>query len=175
MNAAVADAVQNLKPLPRDRNLCPASSLTGEVWTTLSGVVGQLRWGVSLEAGKGVLNFCDDFWLATSGAVPAGDGGGPLSPIPPGGVRFADVGTTGTGGGEPWVRTVAGDVPDSAARVVVNVDGRPTEAELSDVGPEPDRRWFATDVPADEMNMLHKVDVIAYDQSGNQVATGSGG
>ncbi len=175
VKAAVADAVKNLKPLPADRNLCAGSGLTSNNWATLSGVVGKLRWGLTLEAGKGFINSCDGFWFATSGAVPGGDGGGPLEPVPPGGVRFANVGTTGSGGDEPWIRTVAGDVPDSAVRVVVTVDGKPTEAKLSDVGPEPARRWFATAVPSDQMNMAGKVDVVAYDQAGNQVAAGTGG
>lgn len=175
VDAAVADAVENLKPLPTDRSLCSATGSTGEVWTTLSGLVGQLRWGLTLAAGKGSINFCDNLWLATSGPVPSGGGGGPLGPVPPGGVRFANVGTTGTGGGEPWVRTVAGDVPDAATRVVVTVDDKATEAKLSDVGPEPGRRWFATVSLSDEMNMLGKVDVVAYDKSGGRVASGSGG
>lgn len=176
VDAAVADAIGNLKPLPADHNLCAASGLTGGgVWTTLSGVVGRLRWAVTLEAANGITNFCDDFWIATSGPVPNGGGGGSLGPVPPNGVRFTDVGTTGTAGDKPWVRTVAGDVPDSATRVMATVDGKSSQAQLSDVGPEPGRRWFATAVLTDAMNMSDKVHVVAYDRAGNQVATGSGG
>lgn len=171
---AVADAVENLKPLPADRNLCDATGLTGDAWATLSGVAGQLRWGLTLEAGKGFVNSCDDYWLVTSGPLPGGGAGERLGPVPPGGVRFSGGGTTGTGD-SLWIRIVAGDVGDSATRVVVTVDGKSTEAQLADVGPEPGRRWFATAALSDQMNVATKVHVIAYDKAGNQVATGTGG
>jgi hypothetical protein len=58
---------------------------------------------------------------------------------------------------------------------VVTVDGKSTEAQLADVGPEPGRRWFATAALSDQMNVATKVHVIAYDKAGNQVATGTGG
>jgi hypothetical protein len=171
---ALADAVKNLEPLPDDRNLCEGGLGEHGVWTTLSGVVAELRWGLTLQVANGIADYCDDLWFAASGGGPSGGGGGALGRVPSGGVRFAGTGTTGTGDGN-WVTLVAGDVPDSAVRVVVTSGGQSTEAELAGVGPEPGRRWFAAAFLSAKMSRLNTADVVAYDTAGDPVATGTQG
>lgn len=173
-DAAIADAVANLRPIPADRNLCAAMGQNEGTWATLSGVVGQLRWAVTLTASAGAVNSCEDLWFATEGGGPTGGGGGPLDPVPPGGVRLTNGGTTGSAGGH-WSLMIAGDVPESAARVVVTAGGTSADAELSKIGPDPGRRWFAAAFVSQQMNMLVKPEVVAYDEAGNQIATGSQG
>ncbi len=174
VDAAIADAVANLRPIPADRNLCEAIGPDQGIWTTLSGVAGQLRWAMTLAMSGGAVNSCEDLWFATGGGGPTGGGGGPLGPVPPGGVRITNGGSTGSANGN-WTVMVAGDVPENAARVVVTVGTMSADAELSKIGPQPGRRWFATAFGSQKMNMLAKADVVAYDEAGNQVATGSQG
>jgi hypothetical protein len=172
VDAALNDAVENLEPLPSDRSLCEGSNDDDRGWTTLSGVVEKLRWGLTLQVTEYGVNYCDDLWFADSAGGPSGGGGGPLGPVPPNGVRFSGTGSTGQGDGT-WVAMVAGDVPDSAVRVVATMGEQSTEAELADVGPEPGRRWFATAFLSDRM--MSTVDVVAYDEAGNPVASGTQG
>lgn len=170
VDAALTDAVESLEPLPKDRHLCPRTRGEESVWTTLSGVVEDMRWGLTIEVADGIANYCEDLWFATSGGGPTGGGGGRLGPVPPGGVRFGGGGITGSGD-EPLVRMVAGDVPDSSVRVVVAIGDASVDADLAEVGPEPGRLWFATAFFVD--SALGAFDVVAYDAAGNPVATGS--
>lgn len=170
VEAAIADAVANLRPLPASRNLCEGMGWNEGTWTTLSGVAGQLRWAVTLAASGGAVDSCEDLWYATEGGGPTGGGGGLLGPVPPGGVRLTNGGTTGSAGGH-WALTIAGDVPEAAARVVVTVGGISADAELAKIGPEPGRRWFAAGFGSQKMDMLAKPEVSAYDQAGAQIAT----
>lgn len=170
VDAALDDAIENLGPLPSDRNLCEGQRSADGVWTTLSGVEGHLRWGLTMEVANGSVNYCDDLWFATSGGGPTGSGAGPLGPIPSDGIRFTVVGSTG-GLDESTVHMVAGDVPDSAVRVVATMGEQSKPAELADLGPEAGRRWFATAFLSD--STTSSVDVVAYDAAGDAVATGS--
>ncbi len=172
VDAALAAAAENLAPLDGDRNLCEGVRGVEGRWATLSGVVDHLRWGLTLQVVDGTFAYCNDLWFTTSGGGPASAGGGPLGPVPAEGVRFADVGTTVHAEGSS-ATLVAGDVPDSAVRVVATMNGISTEAELAEVGPEPGRHWFAAAFPSGRTSGT--IEVVAHDQAGAPVASGTAG
>lgn len=175
VDAALADAVRYLAPLPSDADVCGGLAPSGGVRTTLSDVVGQLRWALTLHVGDGSLQSCQDLWFATAGGGPTGASAGPPGPVPSGGVRF-DPGVAGsTGVDTPTVHVVAGDVPESAVRVVVTFGDESADAKLADVGPESGRRWFAVAFLSDDIDHSGTVGAQAYDAAGNVVASGSPG
>lgn len=169
---AMADVVRDLGPLPADQHLCLVERGKEGVWTTLSGVAGIARWGLTLEVADGLANYCDDIWFADSGGGPSSASGGRIGPVPPGGVRFGGGGGLSRRDGSS-VTVLAGDVPDAAARVVVSLNGEPIDGELADVGPEPGRRWFAAGFYHERSAIDHKIEAVAYDADGNPIASGA--
>jgi hypothetical protein len=83
------------------------------------------------------------------------------------------VARTGVSAGDRGWWIAYGTVTDRAERVVATfADTEQAEAELADVGPADGWRWFAIGVPATADGDA-AVSAVAYDTSGEEIATGS--
>jgi hypothetical protein len=160
---ALDEAASHLEPVAPTRNLCGPNE--GR-WATLSGIVDRAVWAVTLRiTDQGGLEACDTL-ITIDGGESSGALYTRLEPVPRGGVRALPSGGN-TPGGQQFLR-VDGDVPATAARVVVDVDGEAVDAVLADTGPEPGRRWFS--IAVSTSTLTPRVTVTAYDTDGAAIA-----
>lgn len=151
-----------------------SEGVTGEVKTvtTFAGALDDVRWSLTVSGDDRGMAWCYLFDRGSARDVATGGGGGSPArpPAEPSSVRILE-GVTEHAIGEQPITLVLGDAPAGATRVAVAMPGNGVvDAQLADVGPASDRRWFAIAIRLEaELPGGSQSTAVAYDAAGNEI------
>jgi hypothetical protein len=135
----------------------------------IAGATADLRWTVGLTYVDGAVWTCEESALA-DGSWGGGSGGGGVQPLDLAAPIEVVSTTTSSGRADEPTRWVVGHVGADAATVEVAVPGTESvPAVLADVGPAPDRRWFAAVAPGVAMELDGVATAIARTADGTEL------